>query len=83
MKKEKASRPIPSKIKTKVWAEIPNPENHNDDNEITLCHGYDFYNDLLGRISWPDLLFLLMRGELPSKKESNILSLLIFPGLIF
>lgn len=78
--KENTSRHIPSKISTGIWAEAPDAQG----NLATLCHGYDFYKDLLGRYSWNDLFFLLLKGELPSDKESSLLNLimasLINPG---
>jgi citrate synthase len=75
--KENTSRRIWSRIRTRIWAKAPDGQG----NMATLCHGYDFYKDLLGRYSWNDLFFLLLRGELPSKKESSILNL-IMTGLI-
>ncbi len=77
MKKEKTSRPVANKIKTEIWADIHHQSEEKLDNEITLCRGYDFYNDLLGRYSWLELFFLQLRGDMPSKKESSILNIVM------
>lgn len=76
MGKEKTSRSVADKIRTRIWADIP-----GDNGDITVCRGYDFYSDLLGRYSWTDLVFLHLRGELPSTKESLILNL-VMSGVI-
>jgi citrate synthase len=70
---EDTSRQVPSKISTSIWADVPNKKGK----ESTLCHGFDFYNDLLGRYSWNDLFFLLLKGELPSKNEAVILNIVM------
>lgn len=70
---DNTSRHVPSKISTGIWAEAPDAEG----NLATLCHGYDFYNDLLGRYSWNDLFFLLLKGELPSKQESSVMNIIM------
>jgi citrate synthase len=67
---------LENKIKTSIWC-----EEQADDNpfyaEKSYCHGYDFYNDLLGRHSWTELVFLHLRGELPSKKINKHFNLLL------
>lgn len=77
MNKQKPSRPIADKIKTKIWFDIPSNGKDRFFSEKSLCHGYDFYNDLLGRLSWTELLFLLLKGDVPSKKQSAVLNLVM------
>lgn len=78
--KEKTSHPLPNKIHTSVGAEV----NDDERGRIHLCHGYDLYNDVLERYSWPELTYLHIKGELPSKHESAkfdfILRSVINPG---
>lgn len=75
--KESTSREVPSKISTGIWADVPD----DSGKKTTVCHGYDFYGDLLGRYSFTELLFLLLRGELPEKKEAALLER-IMTGMI-
>lgn len=77
MKNEDTSRPVAEKIRTEIWTDIPGKGENKFDREISLCRGYDFFNGLLGRYSWNDLLFLQIRGELPTKKESSILNIVM------
>ena len=64
--------PLPTTISTAVGAEVDDPER----GPIHLCHGYDLFNDLLGRYSWLELTILHLKGELPEKKELKTLDLL-------
>jgi citrate synthase len=67
---------LENKIKTSIWS-----EKQADDNpfyaEKSYCHGYDFYNELLGRYSFTELIFLHLRGELPSRVVNNHFNLLL------
>ncbi|MBU0995448.1 MAG: hypothetical protein KJ737_23370 [Proteobacteria bacterium] len=67
------SRRVPQKIETKIWANVADEKGH----KTTLCHGYDFYNDILGRYSVSDIFFLLLKGELPDPKESSVMNILM------
>ena len=40
---------------------------------LSRCAGYDVYGDLLGRISWPEYLYLLLRHELPPAPHATAL----------
>ncbi|MDX8410786.1 MAG: hypothetical protein R8K46_02785 [Mariprofundaceae bacterium] len=68
-------RPKRERIRTSIWQEEP-----CDDNpfvaEKTLCHGYDF-DELACRFSWTQMVFLLLKGELPSKDEDRLINLLM------
>ncbi len=71
--REPATEPLtPTTISTAVGAEVDDSERGS----IHLCHGYDLYNDLLGRYSWMELTILHLKGELPEKKELHALDLL-------
>lgn len=63
------SRDVPTKISTQIWADVTDASGQ----KTTLCHGYDFFGDLLGRYSWTELVFLLLKGELPDKRETALL----------
>ncbi|MCE5194996.1 MAG: hypothetical protein LLF28_06015 [Nitrospiraceae bacterium] len=77
MNKQKTSRLVAEKIKTRIWFDIPADKIDRFYSKKSLCHGYDFYNDLLGKLSWTELFFLLLKGELPSKKQSAVLDLVM------
>lgn len=67
------SRFVPKKIETEIWANVKTDEGKNQ----IICHGYDFYNDILGRYSASEIFFLLIKGELPTSKQATIMNLLM------
>jgi len=59
-------------IHTRVWEE----EAELDDPfaaAACYCRGYDVYGDLLGKASWSEYLYLLFRGERPSKAHVKLM----------
>jgi len=62
-------------IRTSICFEEPTGDNPFVA-EKTLCHGYDF-DELVRRFSWAQMLFLLLKGELPSTDEDRIMNLLM------
>jgi citrate synthase len=62
-------------INTNVWMEEASDENPFYPT-ASYCHGYNFYENLMGKHSWEELLFLHLRGELPNCKERNIFTIL-------
>lgn len=62
-------------ITTAIWHEEPEIDNPFA-SRVSRCHGYDVYGDLLGRISWIEMLFLLIRGEPPSPSQGAALETL-------
>lgn len=84
MGKEHTSRPVAEKISTRIWAEVDVDTGNGQVEEATLCHGYDFYKDLLGTYNWNELTLLLLQGELPGEQEAAVLDVvmasLINPG---
>lgn len=62
-------------IKTKIWMEEPEEDNPFAASAC-FCSGYDVFGDLLGKISWPQYLYLLFRLELPSREQEKLLETL-------
>lgn len=60
---------------THIWAEAPNDVNPYIA-ETALCHGYDLF-DLMEKRSFPDVFYLLFRGDLPTTLESQLLQRLM------
>lgn len=80
---ESRNEPFAEKATTAIWQEIP-LENNPYIAERTLCHGYDI-NDLVGKRSFIDVLYLLFKAELPIKPHHGLLEKLMIglchPGL--
>lgn len=72
------------KITTGIWYEEPEP-----DDPFTAatcyCHGYDVYGDILEKANYIDYLYLMFKGERPSKTQKEILEkvamVLAHPGV--
>jgi citrate synthase len=60
-----------SRVATEIWEEQPSAQNPYLA-ECCRCRGYDLF-DLMEKRSFVDMLYLLMRGELPSKEQAKIL----------
>ncbi len=75
---KKVSREVKSRnenfstqIETEIWQEQPDDENPYL--AVTKrCYGYDII-DLVEKYSFPVVLYLLMKGELPSEDQKNLL----------
>ncbi|MEX1033477.1 MAG: citrate synthase [Cellvibrionaceae bacterium] len=63
------------KIVTKIWSETPSTKNPYIA-ESSHCHGYDLL-ELMAKRSYPDLVFLLFKGELPTPQESQLMERLM------
>ena len=63
------------KTETRIWYEEPSNDNPYIA-ENNFCHGYDIL-ELAKKRSFVDTLYLLFRGELPSKENSKILEYLM------
>lgn len=59
-------------IHTRIWQEEAEPDNAFAALSCH-CHGYDVYGDLLGSASWIEYLFLLFRGEAPTREQTKLL----------
>ena len=62
----------PMAVHTRIWQEIAHPDNAFI-TETARCYGYDVYRDLLGKISWVEMLYLLFRGAAPSLQHKKLL----------
>lgn len=69
------NEPFVSRTATRIWSEIP-----SDDNPYipvsALCHGYDLF-ELMEKRSFVDVFYLLLRGELPSAPDTELLQTLM------
>ena len=62
-------------IRTRIWQEEPEADNPFAA-RVARCHGYDVYGEMLGRARWVDMLYLLFRGEAPTRAEADLLEAL-------
>jgi citrate synthase len=62
-------------IHTRIWQEEPDPKNAFAAS-TAYCHGYDVVGDMLGNARWVEMLYLLLRGEAPSRKQADFLEAL-------
>jgi citrate synthase len=62
-------------IHTAIWHEDPEPGNDFATHRAR-CRGYDVYGDMLGRIRWTEMLYLLFRGERASAAQAELLETL-------
>jgi citrate synthase len=60
---------------TRIWSERPSSGNPFLADQC-LCHGYDLL-ELVEKRSFPDMLFLLLQGELPNPHQAQLLSALM------
>lgn len=59
-------------VHTRIWLEECEPGKPMQ-TRAAYCHGYDVYGDMLGRAGWVDMIFLLFRGEAPSRAQAQVL----------
>jgi citrate synthase len=62
-------------MQSRIWLEEPEADNPFA-TRAAYCHGYDVYGEMLGRSGWADMLFLLFRGEAPSRMQKSALEIL-------
>ncbi|HEX5355869.1 MAG TPA: citryl-CoA lyase [Aquabacterium sp.] len=62
-------------LHTRIWHEEPEADNPFA-TRVARCHGYDVYGQMLGRASWADIVWLLIKGEAPSTSEAAMLNAL-------
>jgi citrate synthase len=58
-----------------IWLEEPEPNNAFAC-RAAYCHGYDVYGEMLGNAGWADMLYLLFKGEAPSRVQATTLEIL-------
>ncbi len=59
------------RIRTRIWQELPDPRNPWLATDAR-CHGYA-HSEMIGRLDYPQTLFLLLRGELPDARQGELL----------
>ena len=64
-----------SRTVTRLWQEIPTHDNPYLADSC-CCHGYDIL-ELAKKRSFPDVLFLLFQGELPTAEQAKMLETLL------
>lgn len=60
---------------SRIWLEEPEP-NDEFKSRAAYCHGYDVYGEMLGNAGWVDMLYLLFKGEAPSRSQAEALEIL-------
>jgi citrate synthase len=63
------------KIHTRIWLEEPEPDNPFA-TRAAYCHGYDVFGEMLGRARWVEMLYLLFRGDTPTRVQADLLEAL-------
>lgn len=63
------------KVKTKIWLEESSADNPYVARSAS-CYGYELM-DLIDGASYSDMIFLLLRGELPAEQESDLFRCLL------
>ncbi len=59
-------------IRTQIWREEAEPDNPFAA-AACFCHGYDVFGDVVGKATWIEYLFLLFKGERPSRSQAKTL----------
>lgn len=62
-------------LRTGIWREEAEADNPFAA-RTAYCHGYDVYGEMLGQARWADMLYLLFRGEAPSRAQADLLEAL-------
>src|SRR5688572_27908030 len=62
-------------LASRIWLEEPEPNNAFAC-RAAYCHGYDVYGEMLGNAGWADMLYLLFKGEAPSRPRAAALEIL-------
>ena len=64
-----------SYIQSRIWLEEPEPNNAFAC-RAAYCHGYDVYGEMLGNAGWAEMIYLLFKGEAPSRAHAAALEVL-------
>ncbi|SFU59200.1 citrate/2-methylcitrate synthase [Pseudoduganella namucuonensis] len=62
-------------VHTRIWQEQAEPDNPFAA-ALCRCHGYDVYGQLLGKASYIEYLYLLLKGERPSAAAAGAFEIL-------
>lgn len=74
-KVERRDERFAEKASTRIWKEVPSAENAYI-SQRSLCHGYDL-TELMRTKGFADMIYLLMRGELPTAEQRKLLEMLM------
>jgi citrate synthase len=69
------NEPFVTRTATRIWQESPSPDNPYLA-ENCRCHGYDLL-ELIQKRSFADVVFLLLRGELPTTNQATLFETLL------
>jgi citrate synthase len=62
-------------IQSRIWLEEAEPNNAFA-TRAAYCHGYDVYGEMLGNAGWVDMIYLLFKGEAPTRRQAAALEIL-------
>ena len=62
-------------MQSRIWLEEPEPNNAFA-TRAAFCHGYDVYGEMLGNAGWVDMIYLLFKGEAPTRAQAAALEIL-------
>jgi citrate synthase len=62
-------------INTRIWQELPEADNPFAA-AVCRAHGYDVYGQLLGKASYVEYLYLLLKGERPTAQAASAFNIL-------
>src|SRR3954470_7827712 len=62
-------------IQSRIWLEEPEPNNAFT-TRAAFCHGYDVYGEMVGNAGWVDMIYLLFKGEAPTRAQAAALEIL-------
>jgi len=62
-------------MQSRIWLEEPEPNNPFAA-RAAFCHGYEVYGEMLGSAGWVDMVYLLFKGEAPSRAQAAALEVL-------
>jgi citrate synthase len=65
----------PAYVQSRIWLEEPEPSNAFAC-RAAYCHGYDVYGEMLGNAGWVEMVYLLFKGEAPSRSRAGALEIL-------
>ena len=65
----------PTHMQSRIWMEEPETDNPFAA-RAAYCHGYDVFGAMLGKAGWADMVFLLFRGEAPTRPQAAALEIL-------
>lgn len=64
-----------NRIHTRIWREDAETDNPFA-TRVAYCRGYDVYGEMVGNARWIEMLYLLLRPELPDRAKLDLLEAL-------